>query len=190
MAGFTGPSQSQVDSCVSCGLCLPHCPTFRLTGDEAASPRGRIVAMGAVGSGRAPSDETFAKMMSFCLQCRACEAACPSLVPFGEMMEGARAQLVIDQPSRNSRVRTLLVGRLLNYKWLMALVTSAIGLLQRFGLWRLLPHRLRPARGLRRQLHSGKHAVPRLFWANARHARPRCRGHFGDRLGCRSSERE
>ncbi len=151
MGDPVSPTQSQVDACVTCGLCLPHCPTFRLTGDEVASPRGRIAAMGAIASGLLPSDETYDEMMSFCLQCRACEAACPSLVPFGEMMEGARAQLAEDNPTRSTRLRKMLVGRVLNMKWLLALATSAIGLLQRFGLWRLLPERLRPARGLRRQ---------------------------------------
>ena len=45
-----------MEACVKCGLCLPHCPTFRLTGDEVASPRGRIAAMGAIATGTMPSD--------------------------------------------------------------------------------------------------------------------------------------
>lgn len=151
MADHSAPTQGQVDACVTCGLCLPHCPTFRLTGDETASPRGRIAAMGAVASGSLPSDETYSEMMTFCLQCRACEAACPSLVPFGAMMEGARARLADEHPGGSTRLRRLLVGKVLNMKWLLALATSGIGVMQRLGLWRLLPKRLRPARGLRRQ---------------------------------------
>ncbi len=145
------PSQAQLDACVTCGLCLPHCPTFRLTGDEIASPRGRIAAMGAISRGEMPSDETYADMMSFCLQCRACEAACPSLVPFGRMMEGAREQLAKDQPTRARSIRRFLVGRVLNMKWLLAITTSAIGVLQRLGVLRFLPRRFKLARGLRRQ---------------------------------------
>jgi glycolate oxidase iron-sulfur subunit len=145
------PTQAQLSACVTCGLCLPHCPTFRLTGDEVASPRGRIAAMGAVASGLVPSDETYAGMMSFCLQCRACEAACPSHVPFGQMMEGARAKLAKDQPSFRGRLRRFLVGRVLNMKWLLALATSGIGVVQRLGVMRLLPKQLRLARGLRPQ---------------------------------------
>jgi glycolate oxidase iron-sulfur subunit len=145
------PTQAQLDACVTCGLCLPHCPTFRLTGDEIASPRGRLAAMGAISSGEMPSDRVYADMMSFCLQCRACEAACPSLVPFGRMMEGAREQLAKDQPTRARSIRRFLVGRVLNMKWLLAITTSSIGLLQRLGVLRLLPKRLRLARGLRRQ---------------------------------------
>ncbi|MDJ0952217.1 MAG: (Fe-S)-binding protein [Acidimicrobiia bacterium] len=144
-----GPTQAQLDTCVTCGLCLPHCPTFRLTGDEVASPRGRIVAMAAIATGELPSDETYAGMMSFCLGCRACEAACPSLIPFGLMMEGAREQLAEDQPSFTGRLRRLLVGRLLNVKWLLALATSGIGILQKLRITRFLPRKLRIARGLR-----------------------------------------
>ncbi len=146
-----GPSQAQLDSCVTCGLCLPHCPTFRLTGDEIASPRGRLTAMGAVANGAVEADEVYAHMLSFCLQCRACESACPSLVPFGQMMEGARAKLAKERPTTTGRIRRLLVGKLLNMKWLLALVTSGVGLVQRLGIMRLLPRRMRLARGLRRQ---------------------------------------
>lgn len=145
------PSQAQLDACVTCGLCLPHCPTFRLTGDETASPRGRLTAMGAIASGAVAADDTYARMLSFCLQCRACEAACPSHVPFGQMMEGARAELAGERPTTSGRVRRLLVGRLLNMRWLLALVTSGVGLVQRLGVMRLLPRRMRLARGLRRQ---------------------------------------
>ncbi len=155
---MTIPTQVQLDACVTCGLCLPHCPTFRLTGDETASPRGRLAAMGAISSGEMASDETYADMMSFCLQCRACEAACPSLVPFGRMMEGAREQLAKDQPDTVGRIRRFIVGRVLNMKWLLALSTSTIGIAQRLGLLRFLPKRLAVARGLRRQ-HVFPHSV-------------------------------
>ncbi len=143
------PTQAQLDACVTCGLCLPHCPTFRLTGDEVASPRGRIAAMGAIATGALPSDETYAEMMSFCLGCRACEAACPSLIPYGQMLVGAREQLAKDQPSLVGRLRRLLVGRILNMKWLLALITSGIGILQKLRVVGLLPKRLRLMRGLR-----------------------------------------
>lgn len=83
----------QLASCVSCGLCLPHCPTYRATGDESASPRGRISAMRAVQWGVAEADDVFRSFMERCVQCRACETACPSSVPFGRLMEGARDAL-------------------------------------------------------------------------------------------------
>lgn len=88
-------SDAELNSCVACGLCLPHCPTYRVTGEESASPRGRIAAMRAVDAG-APIDDAFISFMDLCVQCRGCEAACPSGVPFGRLMEGARELLVRD----------------------------------------------------------------------------------------------
>lgn len=79
----------ELAACVSCGLCLAHCPTFRVTGEEARSPRGRIAAMRAVEEG-APAGDAFIEMMETCVGCRACETACPSSVPFGRLMEGSR----------------------------------------------------------------------------------------------------
>ena len=83
-------------ACVACGLCLPHCPTFRVSGDETRSPRGRIAAMRAVQWQGAPLDGAFARIMDECVQCRGCETACPSGVPFGRLMEGSRSALVRD----------------------------------------------------------------------------------------------
>jgi glycolate oxidase iron-sulfur subunit len=88
-----GLSPDELVACVSCGLCLPHCPTYRVTGLEIASPRGRILAMRAVESGDAPIDKAFVTAMEECVQCRGCEAACPSGVPFGRLMEGTRTAL-------------------------------------------------------------------------------------------------
>ena len=83
--GVLAPDPEDIVKCVACGLCLPHCPTFRVTGKETASPRGRIAAMRAVDEGIAEMDDSFATMMDECLACRACEAACPSGVPFGRI---------------------------------------------------------------------------------------------------------
>ncbi len=83
----------ELASCVGCGLCLPHCPTFRVTGEEALSPRGRIAAMRAVQWEGAAPDRSFVHFMETCVQCRGCEPACPSGVPFGRLMEGTRDTL-------------------------------------------------------------------------------------------------
>lgn len=80
-------------ACVSCGLCLPHCPTFRVTGEEAYSPRGRIDAMRGVELEGAPIDDQFVEFIETCVQCRGCEPACPSNVEFGALMEQTRASL-------------------------------------------------------------------------------------------------
>jgi glycolate oxidase iron-sulfur subunit len=92
--GPLGLDGGELTACVGCGLCLPHCPTWRVTGDEALSPRGRIGAMRLVESGEvAIEDASFAHAVETCVQCRGCEPACPSGVPFGHLMEGTRAAL-------------------------------------------------------------------------------------------------
>ncbi|MEK7251827.1 MAG: (Fe-S)-binding protein [Actinomycetota bacterium] len=143
------PTEAELHACVECGLCLPHCPTFRLTGDETASPRGRLNAMAAVATGEMPLDPSVAEVMEFCLQCRACEAACPSLVPFGRAMEGARAEVAAVLP--RSRFRRRVAGRWIARKRLVHVATSFAAIGQRIGARHWLPGRLRNGmRGLRR----------------------------------------
>lgn len=120
-------------ACVACGLCLPHCPTYRVTGEESASPRGRIAAMRAVHTDGAPVDESFTSFLSLCVQCRACEAACPSGVPFGRLMEGARSAAV-----RVPWWQRLAYGVLGHHRLLVAL-SFVLALLQRVHL---VPRRL------------------------------------------------
>ncbi len=84
---------TELATCVSCGLCLPHCPTFRVTGEEALSPRGRIAAIRAVHDDDAPITDEFISFMETCVQCRGCEPACPSGVPYGRLQEGVRETL-------------------------------------------------------------------------------------------------
>ncbi len=82
-----------LNSCVQCGLCLPHCPTFRVTGDEAMSPRGRIHLMREVQDNNAPLTPEILDSFETCVQCRGCEPACPSSVPYGHLMEQTRESL-------------------------------------------------------------------------------------------------
>ncbi len=82
-----------LNKCVQCGLCLPHCPTFRVTGDEAMSPRGRIKLMREVQINDAPVTDEVIRSFETCVQCRGCEPACPSGVPYGHLMEQARESL-------------------------------------------------------------------------------------------------
>lgn len=163
------PAEDDIVQCVACGLCLPHCPTFRLTGMETASPRGRIAAMRAVDEGAAEVDGAFAKAMDECLACRACEAACPSGVPFGRMIEAARAQVEPLRPARVRGVKRIGLGEVLPRRRLVLLMGWGLGLAQLLRLDRVLPARLRSAnprvslaqlvRPLPRELGSGPTAA-------------------------------
>ncbi len=135
------PGRIDLDACVTCGLCLPVCPTYRLTGDESASPRGRLTAIDAVDTGAAGIDERFGEIVDFCLQCRACETACPSLVPFGRIIESATAEVTAQLPSRGARLRRFAVATALTVPALLRIGAIAIGVAQRIGI---------PSRGLRK----------------------------------------
>ena len=82
---------ADLGTCISCGFCLPSCPTYKLTGDEASSPRGRIALMRAIDEGEVDVFDLAAREQgSFCLGCRACEPVCPAGVPYGRLIEQLR----------------------------------------------------------------------------------------------------
>ena len=83
----------ELNACVQCGLCLPHCPTYRVTGDETMSPRGRIQLMREVQDHDAPVTSDVLHSFETCVQCRGCETSCPSGVQYGHLMEAARETL-------------------------------------------------------------------------------------------------
>lgn len=98
-SGRDVPDDQLLRDCVHCGMCLPTCPTYRLTGSEASSPRGRLWMMRAVADNRLDLlDPAFDEQMYQCLNCRACEAVCPSGVQYGPLVEAARAQLEQHRP--------------------------------------------------------------------------------------------
>ena len=138
-SGFSGPDRPSFDDyarCVHCGLCLNNCPTYKLWGLEADSPRGRIRQMILVDQGRLELGESFVKHIDQCLDCRACETACPSGVEYGKLVEAARAQ--IEQNYRRpffSRVtRDFVFRRLLPYPNRIATLARVLRFYQRSGL--------------------------------------------------------
>jgi len=97
----------QLTNCMRCGFCLPACPTFRETGVEAESPRGRIALMKAVADGILKPDQAFEEQMNHCLACRACEPACPADVKYGRLIEQARDAVEDHTESRRWWVRAV-----------------------------------------------------------------------------------
>ncbi len=99
------PAEEDLYRCVHCGLCLSACPTYAVSGLETESPRGRIALMKAVNEERLEITPRVASHWDACLQCRACEAVCPSGVPYGRMMEKTRYQMLarVSEVSGNSR---------------------------------------------------------------------------------------
>lgn len=97
---------SATERCVKCGLCLPHCPTFQLTGNEADSPRGRISLMQMLDEQPDDLSPALFRHLDQCLLCRACEAMCPSDVPFERLMDAARERL--EQRRHRPPVRRLI----------------------------------------------------------------------------------
>src|SRR5215212_12069239 len=83
-----------IDACVHCGFCLQSCPTYLTLEDENDSPRGRILLMRSALEGTlALDDEALRTHIDRCLGCRGCETACPSGVPYGQLLEATRATL-------------------------------------------------------------------------------------------------
>ncbi len=107
------------EACVRCGLCLPACPTYLETMTETSGPRGRISLIKAVDEGELDLlSPGFVEQMSECLDCRACQAVCPSAVPYGPMLEEMRARIErASAPSRSASARTT---RHILLQWLFA----------------------------------------------------------------------
>ncbi|MFW2338851.1 MAG: (Fe-S)-binding protein [Acidimicrobiia bacterium] len=148
------PTRDELSACIQCGLCLPLCPTFRLTGMESASPRGRLMMMSAVAGGQAEVNDVFHDLMSFCLQCRACEVVCPSLVPFGRAMEGARIEIAAQLPSPVRKGRGLITGRFIAMPGMMRLVTRVARFVKTMVPAKYLPRQVRTSIGGLRDLPS------------------------------------
>ncbi len=146
-------NEDLIVKCMHCGLCLPTCPTYVLTGMEKSSPRGRIRLMKAVKDGDLEMTEGFRDEMSFCLDCQACETACPAGVKFGSLVESARAEISANriEPWGSRLIKRLVfkdlfsnTKMLVRFAWLMRLYQH-IGLdwlFKETGLLRVFSKRL------------------------------------------------
>ena len=134
------PSLADLQNCIHCGFCLPACPTYIATGQELESPRGRLHLIAAVRDGRIEATDRTLTHLDRCLQCRACETACPSAVPYGRIMEDARASIMANAPAAQPtswRLRAFALRHVLARPKVMRAVLGLGRLDSRSGLQRL-----------------------------------------------------
>lgn len=156
--------------CVHCGLCTAACPTYLELGDENESPRGRIYLMRAVTDGRLELDARVIAHLDHCLDCRACETACPSGVQYGRLIEPFRVGLrdYLNAGPSIGRLGRFVIGRMFSSRPLLRLslglarlaqVTGLDWLAGTLGVTRLLPRTLQR---MREQLPRFRFFTPRL----------------------------
>jgi glycolate oxidase iron-sulfur subunit len=139
--------------CVHCGLCLGSCPTYVETGNENDSPRGRIYLWRAIADGRAPLSPEAQQHLDLCLECRACESACPSGVQYGQIIGSYKKDMARLRPSPTptlGRLQRWLLFHVTPYARRMRWALAPVRFLQRLGLGgvvnalaKLLPRSLR-----------------------------------------------
>ncbi|MGA8220790.1 MAG: (Fe-S)-binding protein [Candidatus Acidiferrales bacterium] len=139
LSGFSAtdkPEYEDYSRCVHCGLCSNHCPTYRLWGREADSPRGRIKQMALVDAGRLELGDAFVTHIDRCLNCRACESVCPSGVEYGQLLEMARAQIEqkYKRPFASRVARDFVYRRLLPYPGRIAVAARLLRIYQSTGI--------------------------------------------------------
>src|SRR5882757_4037626 len=126
-------------ACVHCGLCLPACPTFVVTGNEADSPRGRIQLMRGLADGTVEPSPAVQNHLDLCLDCRGCETACPSGVVYHELIEETRQKLAESAPLRgHRRLMREIFYNVFVYPTRLKLALLPARILQRTGVYSLL----------------------------------------------------
>ncbi|MGN6370047.1 MAG: (Fe-S)-binding protein [Phycisphaerae bacterium] len=133
---------AKFNACVHCGLCLPACPTYVETGDEADSPRGRIHLMKAAVDGKLGGEQGLSEVvfehLDRCLVCRACETACPSGVEYHALVEAVRPQVaeaVLGKEKRGrGRVLQWMVENVLPYSNRAAVAMAPLQVARKVGL--------------------------------------------------------
>lgn len=183
------PSMDGLRACVHCGICLPQCPTYRVLGEEMDSPRGRVYLMRAAAEDRIGLTPTMARHLDLCLGCRACETACPSGVPFGQILEATRGQFErrgVTAPTRDGATLRFMLGTF-PHPGRLGPMLRALRVYQRSGMQALVRglgllvpfKKLRAMEALLPRVPTPGAPLPQLI-----PARGRRRGRAGLLLGC------
>ena len=165
---------SLYQDCIHCGLCTASCPTYVETGDENDSPRGRIYLMRAVADGRIGASAEVRRHLDLCLDCRACETACPSGVQYGRLIEPFKVALHRSSPpsDRTGRLQRLILQYLFPYgnrvklalapaRWMQRL--GLLGRLESAGFMKLLPTTLRQMQAMLPELEAPGATLPAIL---------------------------
>lgn len=138
--GVDVPNYDFITNCMHCGLCLPTCPTYALTGLERSSPRGRIRLIKSIADGELAITQTFIEEMNFCLDCQACETACPAGVKYGALVEAARAQIYQKHalPLKERLLKWIFLKNVLSSKWKLKITAALLRVYQRWGIEALI----------------------------------------------------
>ncbi len=127
------PSDDVLSQCIHCGMCLSVCPTYELTKNERSSPRGRIKMIKSVTKGELAISNLFADEMNFCLDCQACETACPAGVKYGKLVESAR--VIVDESfinfSLKIRIKRFLLRKIIGDKHNLKIAAKILRFYQR-----------------------------------------------------------
>lgn len=148
--------------CVKCGLCAPHCPTYNLTLNENESGRGRVALAAGIASGEIPLSDKVKLHLDHCLTCRACEAACPSEVKYGEIIDATRAYMT---EIGKAPALPKLISFVMRRRWRILLAQLLLYPLQKIGILKLLKiTRLAKWCGVDRELST----LPKMTFPNLR----------------------
>lgn len=134
------PQDDILQQCIHCGMCLATCPTYEITKLERSSPRGRIKMIKSVARGEMEMSKIFADEMNFCLDCQACETACPAGVKYGRMVETAR--VVIDNTQYVSKfgvaVKRFALRKIVASRNGLKFFSNLLKFYQKYGLQKLV----------------------------------------------------